>query len=246
MDEEAALLTSSAQNGTYTDKFSTEKPHFLKWHSDICNCTNIYPSCCMAVCCSGCFVGQMYEKLYGNSSCFGTHPCIKISLLFIVLSLILYGITISSGVVFHFHHTEYGQGWDKTTTTEEAKYAIGVNNLVSTFESLCFVVFIFFIRQGVRKKYGIPPESWFFSACCSGVNEKAVVEDVVCACCCGTCSLCQAARHMYDYSATGDRCRFTSTGDRANMPLVTVPLPPEVIKVQSEYGITPPGSQDQV
>ena len=77
----------------------------------------------------------------------GSHPCIKISLLFITMSLVLYAITISSGVVFHFHHTEYGQGWEKTTTTEEAKYAIFVNNLVSTIQGLSFAVFIFFIRQ---------------------------------------------------------------------------------------------------
>lgn len=245
-DDEATqgLLKSvpvADNSGAPVEEFSSLSPQFYTWRDGICNClANVWPSCCTACFCPGCFAGQMYEKQFRNKGFLGESPCVKICAFFVIVYVVTNvcsGVAVAEGGM----KTHVYAGWQQTGTSTAYKLASHTRNIVSSLACLALVLLVFIVRQSIRVKYGIVPDEYFFNACCTRASEKAVVEDAVCACCCTPCTICQMARHVYDYNSEpgGAGCRFSATGDRADQleaGLHQIPITPKVIEVRHSYG----------
>lgn len=200
------------------------------WKDGICHCCNGVLPFLFAIFCGECYVAQMYQKEIEEEYGPGKGPlgkcgtCRAISCVFITLS------------VFGFLFSLCGE-------TGQAIYG-----LLTLVQGICFFALVFFVRQVIRRKYGIYPlRAFCWTACCASIPDKAIFEDLLCSIFCSCCALGQMGRQIYYYRETGSSCasggcRFTETGDPRE-GYHAVDIPPHILKARRELGGDPEGRQ---
>jgi Cys-rich protein (TIGR01571 family) len=181
-----------------------------RWRDGICDCCTFgccHAHCCLACWCRPCALGQVMSRMKLNP-CAWTQSSAGMSAFktLFILAVAFWVVSSALGIAVE-------SGTDRTTTTDPYT---GKRTVNSTYESwvlgvntarwiVWIVYFVFFLivatltRAYIRRKYSIP------TGCCGPCD------DFCCSFWCGTCSVCQMARHTADYANYPASC-CTETG----------------------------------
>jgi Cys-rich protein (TIGR01571 family) len=198
--------------------------HYGSWRDGIWDCCRhgfFHPHLWMGCCCRFCLLGQVAGRLPDLWTSLPGTVANRISpfRLFFAITVVAFMAQLLAGIIQLVIQIddddddviEYNKPAEATLRIPFVPaFLLFLCQLVHWLLGLFCFVAVILIRRHVRKVYKIP-------AC------HDVLEDVFCACCCQSCTICQLARHTADYNTVdAELCSETGLAPHHTMDAVAV------------------------